>query len=468
MRASLAAVLLLSLASSASAATQAGVAAVVVGDVTVSEGERPGPVPAQTGMRMDLGDRVSSAERARMQILLLDQTVFTIGPNSDLVIDEFVYDPAAGAGAVTASYTRGMFRYVSGQVAKLQPQNVSIRTPMGTIGVRGTAMFVTDDPETGQTFIGLSGPGPANNADAGPGGFTFTPEVGDPIDVSRPDTGIFVAPGKPPSPPVPTPTRLLQLVASRLTAAPPAQTGARQAGAAPAGGGTEASGQNVAETRMTAGESARTLDASEAIALIATQATEEGAARTADEVAQLSSEEVLSPGFGGQLPFGVAIPYGVQMSWSTISDLDLHLTGPNADQSGRFHVYFADRGNYSGAPFAALDNDQVGLGGSEVIGISQFNPGGPYRALVFNFGDQSSGSTSLSTQADLVVSFIRNGFISRGPRGSALVNGTVVTSVTPTAGQAGNTFIAFEIDPVTQTVTPIAQITSFPDSASVQ
>jgi hypothetical protein len=156
------------------------------------------------------------------------------------------------------------------------------------------------------------------------------------------------------------------------------------------------------------------------------------------------------------------------MSWANISDLDLHLTGPNPGGLTRFHVFFSDRGNYSSAPFAQLDNDRVGVGGTEVIGISQFTPGGPYRASVFNFGDQSSSSTSLSTQADLVVSFIQNGFISRGPGGSALINGTVVTSVSPTSGQAGNTFVAFEIDPVTQTVTPVSQITNSAGSSGVQ
>jgi hypothetical protein len=468
MRAASVAAVLLTLAQPAYAATQAGVAAVVVGDVTISDGDRAQPTAAETGMRMDLGDRVSSAERARMQILLLDQTVFTVGPNSDLVIDKFVYDPAAGTGQVAASYSRGVFRYVSGQVAKINPQNVSIRTPMGTIGVRGTALFVTDDPQTGKTFIGLSGPGAQNNADMGSGGFTFRPPTGDPVDVSRADTGIFVAPGEPPSAPVPTPARLVQLLTSRLTAAAP-QAAAR-ASAASSGGGTQASGQQTAETRATGAAIGGALNANQGLSLLATQATEEGAARTSEEVgqlAQMGSETPLN-NFAGRLPFGVAIPYGVQMSWTTISDLDLHLTGPNAGGAGRFHVYFGDTGNYSSAPFAALDSDRVGIGGSEVIGISQFNSGGPYRASVFNFGDQNSASTSLSSQSNLVVSFIRNGLISRGPNGSALVNGTIVRSVSPTAGQAGNTFVAFEIDPLTQSVTPIAQITNSAGSGSVQ
>lgn len=79
-------------------AQQAGVAAGVIGNLRVSEGERPAPEAVKSGMDMLLGDRVNSAAASRMQVLLLDETVFTIGPDSDLVIDEFVYDPSSQAG----------------------------------------------------------------------------------------------------------------------------------------------------------------------------------------------------------------------------------------------------------------------------------------------------------------------------------------------------------------------------------
>ncbi|MDO9459897.1 MAG: hypothetical protein Q7N95_07245, partial [Alphaproteobacteria bacterium] len=64
------------------AAQQAGVAAAVIGNLRVSEGERPAPKAVRSGMDMLLGDRVNSAAASRMQVLLLDETVFTIGPDS--------------------------------------------------------------------------------------------------------------------------------------------------------------------------------------------------------------------------------------------------------------------------------------------------------------------------------------------------------------------------------------------------
>ena len=57
-------------------------------------------------MDMLLGDKLESADASRMQILLLDETVFTVGPNSQLVIDEFVYDPNTDTGKLTANFDR--------------------------------------------------------------------------------------------------------------------------------------------------------------------------------------------------------------------------------------------------------------------------------------------------------------------------------------------------------------------------
>ena len=143
------------------AATSVGVAAGVVGAVNVSEGERAASEPVMTGMAMQMRDRVKSQQDGRVQLLLMDQTVFTIGPNSDLVIDEFVYDPASGAGRVSANFTKGMMRYVSGRIGAQDPQGITIKARDATIGVRGTALFVMDDPTLGDgtQFIGLLGPG---------------------------------------------------------------------------------------------------------------------------------------------------------------------------------------------------------------------------------------------------------------------------------------------------------------------
>ena len=81
----------------ATAAEFIGVAAALRGDVVrVSTGSgETAPDPLSSGTKIYLGDEIEVASGGRMQIMLVDETVFTLGSGAKLVIDEFVYDPAA-------------------------------------------------------------------------------------------------------------------------------------------------------------------------------------------------------------------------------------------------------------------------------------------------------------------------------------------------------------------------------------
>jgi uncharacterized protein YjdB len=83
----------------------------------------------------------------------------------------------------------------------------------------------------------------------------------------------------------------------------------------------------------------------------------------------------------------------IVLSWgASPSDLDSHLTGPNADGS-RFHVYYAARGSLTAAPFAHLDVDDVSSYGPETITITQMNTG-IYRYSIHDFSNRSSTTSS--------------------------------------------------------------------------
>lgn len=126
-------------APTASAPLRIGVAAAVRGPVS-AQSAASGAVGRvlQSGLPIHMGDKITTGKDGRLQILLLDETVFTIGPDSTLVIDEFVYDPVSGSGKVAASVLKGMFRFVSGKVAKKDPESMKVKLPVGTIGIRGT------------------------------------------------------------------------------------------------------------------------------------------------------------------------------------------------------------------------------------------------------------------------------------------------------------------------------------------
>ena len=48
-------------------------------------------------------ERIQTRANGSVQLLFLDKTSMTIGPNSDLTIDEYVYDPSANTGKLAAN-----------------------------------------------------------------------------------------------------------------------------------------------------------------------------------------------------------------------------------------------------------------------------------------------------------------------------------------------------------------------------
>jgi hypothetical protein len=131
----LASVLLLSLTGGQALAVTAGVTAAV--------NQNAKSIPPGGGVRtIVLGDNVVQNETIEtdgaglVQILLADGTTFTVGPNSSLVIDRFVYDPDANTAQVAASLGRGVFRFIGGRTSKTEG-GVQLNTPVGTVGIRG-------------------------------------------------------------------------------------------------------------------------------------------------------------------------------------------------------------------------------------------------------------------------------------------------------------------------------------------
>jgi len=103
---------------------------------------------------VELGARVTTGPTGRVQMLLPDETVFTIGPNSDMVVDEFVYDPDNNPKKIAVSVTKGLFRLLTGKVAHKDPANMKVKLPVGTLGIRGTDLE-TNVESDGSGYIKL-------------------------------------------------------------------------------------------------------------------------------------------------------------------------------------------------------------------------------------------------------------------------------------------------------------------------
>src|SRR6516162_9794761 len=87
-----------------------GVNSAVNPDVT---GIPPGAAPRRLvlGQEVVFNERITTGPDGQTQVLFIDESTMSVGPSSDMVIDEFVYDPHTSSGKLAASLTRGVFRF---------------------------------------------------------------------------------------------------------------------------------------------------------------------------------------------------------------------------------------------------------------------------------------------------------------------------------------------------------------------
>ncbi|MGE0094257.1 MAG: FecR domain-containing protein [Alphaproteobacteria bacterium] len=177
---------------------KAGIAAAVRGSVQqISRGEPVGRA-VQSGDAIFLGDEIKTGPSAGLQVVLMDETIFTIGPNASLAVDQFVYDPSNSKGKIAARIVTGGFRFVSGRVARNDPRDMTIGLPSGTIGIRGTSVEGVTDGDS--TLVVLRGPGPANNAGEREGRIVVGNAAGE-VLITRPGFATTFTASTPPSEP---------------------------------------------------------------------------------------------------------------------------------------------------------------------------------------------------------------------------------------------------------------------------
>lgn len=184
-------------AANAQNGTRAGVAAAVRGPVQQISFRTPEAGVGRNlagGQEIFLGDRIVTGPGGGLQILLLDGTTFSIGPNTSMVIDEFVFNPATGTGKLTASVARGTLRVISGRLARQEQEAIRVRLPAATVGVRGTMALFSGGPNG--FFIGLFGIGGDNNVNR-PQSYLFVHNNGGGIGIYRTGFGCTVSAANP-------------------------------------------------------------------------------------------------------------------------------------------------------------------------------------------------------------------------------------------------------------------------------
>ena len=156
-----------------------GVIGAAIGDIKNQKNES-----LSNGSKIFFGDTIISKSKSNAQILFLDQTVLTLGEETELTIDEFVYDPNSQDGSFVSTVKTGTVKFITGQISKKNPDNLEVKVPAGTLGARGTE-FVVLSESNNESSVVLLGPGPNNTLGMIPGNLILSDGVNS-VDIINP------------------------------------------------------------------------------------------------------------------------------------------------------------------------------------------------------------------------------------------------------------------------------------------
>ena len=145
-----------------------GVVGVAVGEINNQNNEK-----LFSGSKIFYGDTIVVKSKSNAQILFLDETVMTVGENTELTIDDFVYDPQTNNGNFITNIKSGVVKTISGKISEKNPDKLEIKIPNGSLGVRGTEFLVSLNDKKESTVL-LLGPGPENTLGMVPGNIKLT------------------------------------------------------------------------------------------------------------------------------------------------------------------------------------------------------------------------------------------------------------------------------------------------------
>src|SRR5437016_9595434 len=91
-------------------------------------------------------ERIKTSARGSVQLLFIDRTTLSLGPNSDLVINEYVFDPSKNTGKMTVALSKGAMRFIGGQITHVS--SATVTTPSASIGIRGGLVDINTNGKT--------------------------------------------------------------------------------------------------------------------------------------------------------------------------------------------------------------------------------------------------------------------------------------------------------------------------------
>ncbi|MDY6853585.1 MAG: FecR domain-containing protein [Thermodesulfobacteriota bacterium] len=88
--------------------------------------------------KIRVGELIKTGNSCRLQIMFSDNTIVSLGPDSEFLVKDYTWDAESGQGKMTSQVNEGVFRVLGGSITKSAPQNFLTETPSATIGIRGS------------------------------------------------------------------------------------------------------------------------------------------------------------------------------------------------------------------------------------------------------------------------------------------------------------------------------------------
>jgi len=110
------------------------------GDVVVIRSGKE--IPINIGDRLYQKDIIRTGANSSAGVIFEDNTILSLGPKSEIVIDEYVFAPEKGILSMITRMVKGTASYISGIIGRQSPESVKFQTPDATISIRGTQFLV--------------------------------------------------------------------------------------------------------------------------------------------------------------------------------------------------------------------------------------------------------------------------------------------------------------------------------------
>lgn len=99
-------------------------------------------VPAKVGATLKASDVLVTGKDGALGVTFRDNTRLSLGPNTEMAVEEYVFDPGRDKVSMVTRLSKGTLAFTSGLISKLKPGAAKLRTPTGTLGIRGTRFLV--------------------------------------------------------------------------------------------------------------------------------------------------------------------------------------------------------------------------------------------------------------------------------------------------------------------------------------